>query len=306
LTTIRQNTLEMPSIVSRAAVAALRVVRTITDAVGVDIGNDLAPLIATASPPIFVTAGLGVQRSEFEDIPVYSIRPRVSARPGSDVIVAIPGGAYVVPPTIMHWALYSLMVWRTGATVVVPAYPLATDGGTAGTVVPKIAALLSDRIALHPDARVGVYGDSAGAGLALAAVQRLVADDKPVPSSLVLVSPFLDVTMSNPAIASVDDPVLDAAALRESGLMWAGSLDPKNPLPSPLYGSLQGLPLTYVYSGSLDVLHPDALVLQQLARQQDAPVTFDLRRGRIHNWAMLPVTPDGIAVLPGILRQLAG
>ena len=288
----------------------MRVVRKVTDALGLDIGTDLAPLIATARPPFFVTTGLSVRRNEFQDILVVTIRSRSSARPDRrnsvDVIVAIPGGAFVVRPTIMHWALYSLMARRTGAAVVVPVYPLATEGGTPDSVVPKIANLISDQIATHPDGRVGVYGDSAGGGLALLAIQRLVADNEPVPSSLVLVSPLLDVTMSNPAIPSVGDPVLDAAALRESGLKWAGALDPKDPSVSPLYGSLEGLPPTYVYSGTLDVLYPDVLVLQQHARQHGAPVAFDLRKGRIHNWAMLPVTPDGRGVLPGILAQLVG
>jgi triacylglycerol lipase len=211
-------------------VSALRLVRRLTDAVGVDIGSDFAPLMASARPPIFLRYGINVQRSEFDGIPVVTLQSRLSASPRL-VIVAIPGGGYVVRPTVMHWALYSLMVWRTGATVVVPVYPLATEGGTAGSVVPKVANLIADQDASHRDGRVGVYGDSAGGGLALAAVQHLVADNKPVPASLVLVSPLLDVTMSNPAIAAVDDPVLDAVKLRESGLMWAGSLDPSNPLP---------------------------------------------------------------------------
>ncbi len=291
-------------------VSALRIVRRVTDALRLDIGTDLAPLIATAHPPFFVTTGLDVRRNEFHEIPVVTVKSRSSARPdrrnSPDVIVAIPGGGFVVRPTVMHWALYSLMARRTGAAVVVPVYPLATEGGTAGSVVPKIANLISDQIAAYPDNRVGVYGDSAGAGLALSAIQHLVADNEPLPSSLVLVSPLLDVTMTNPAIASVGDPVLDATALRKSALKWAGALDPKDPSVSPLYGSLEGLPPTYVYSGTLDVLYPDVLVLQQHAREHGAPVTFDLRKGRIHNWAMLPVTPDGRGVLPGILAQLVG
>ena len=184
-------------------VSALRLVRRFTDAIGVDIGTDLAPLIATARPPMAVTAGLNVRRDEFEKIPTVTIQRN---RPNSDVIVAIPGGAYVVGPTLMHWTIYSLMARRTGAAVVVPVYPLATEGGTAGSVVPRIANLISDQVASNPLGKVAVYGDSAGGGLALSATQHLVATDNTVPASLVLVSPFLDVTMSNPAIAAVDDP----------------------------------------------------------------------------------------------------
>ncbi|OBA96291.1 hypothetical protein A5662_18100 [Mycobacteriaceae bacterium 1482268.1] len=275
-----------------------------------DIGTDVAPLMAVGHPPKFITPAISVQRSEFGQMPVYSLQSRATASrntsSSSNAIVAIPGGAYAVRPTLMHWALYGLMTRRTGASVVVPVYPLSSEGGTAASVVPKIASLISDQIASRPDGRVGVYGDSAGGGLALAAIQHLVAGNRPVPTSLVLVSPFLDVTMSNPAIAVVEDPVLDAGSLRESGLLWAGHRDPQDPFVSPLYGSLDGLPPTVVYSGSLDVLFPDVLALQRRARQAGSPMTFDLRDGRIHNWAMLPLTRDGREVLPGILRQLAG
>ncbi|RDH78400.1 alpha/beta hydrolase [Mycolicibacterium moriokaense] len=281
-------------------VRALRFARRITDALGLDVGVDLAPLISTRHPPVILTRALVARAGEFEGIPTVTIRPNRSGT--GNVIVAVPGGAYVVRPTVMHWLLYAMMARRTGATVVVPVYPLATDGGSAGSVVPSIA----DLIASHSDSRVGVYGDSAGGGLVLAAVQRLVADGRPVPTSLVLVSPFLDVTMSNPAIASVDDPVLDPASLRKSGLMWAGALDPKDPLVSPLYGSLAGLPPTRVFSGSRDVLYPDVVLLRQRAEKQSAPMDFDLRDGLVHNWAMLPVTKEGRAVLPDILRVVGG
>ena len=137
-------------------VSALRLVRRFTDAIGVDIGTDLAPLIATARPPMAVTAGLNVRRDEFEKIPTVTIQRN---RPNSrDVIVAIPGGAYVVGPTLMHWAIYSLMARRTGAAVVVPVYPLATEGGTAGSVVRRIANLISNQVASNPLGKVGVYG----------------------------------------------------------------------------------------------------------------------------------------------------
>ena len=44
--------------------------------------------------------------------------------------------------------------------------------------------------------------------------------------------------------------------------LWAGDLDLTDPLVSPLYGLLAGLPPTAVYFGNLNVLSPDVLVLQ--------------------------------------------
>jgi acetyl esterase/lipase len=125
---------------------------------------------------------------------------------------------------------------------------------------------------------------------------------------MVLISPWLDVTMSNPAIASVDDPVLDPVVLKGTGSLWAGDLDPTDPLVSPLYGSLAGLPPTAVYSGSRDVLSCDVLLLQDKALDLgDADnFTFVLRNGLSHDWAMggLPLSRETVAVQPDIYVQL--
>lgn len=82
----------------------------------------------------------------------------------------------------------------------------------------------------------------------------------------------------------------------------AGNLPVTDPLVSPLYGSLKGLPPTYVYSGSLDSLAPDVVVLDQEAATQGAPISFVLRTGEIHDWVLL--SPDGFRYLPQIYQEL--
>ena len=103
------------------------------------------------------------------------------------------------------------MASNTGATVIVPIYPLVPQGGTAGTVVPAMADLISSQIDQHGAENVSVYGDSLGGTIALAAVQDLVRRGDPVPSHMVLISPALDLTLSNPAIQFVDDPVFSGS-----------------------------------------------------------------------------------------------
>ena len=122
-------------------------------------------------------------------MPVWTLQS-----PGSSsgkTVVAIHGGAFVVQPNIFHWLDYAAMARDTGATVVVPIYPLAPQG-TAATVVPAMADLISSQIDQHGAENVSVYGDSAGGGMALAAVQELVRRGDPVPSHMVLISPALD------------------------------------------------------------------------------------------------------------------
>ena len=123
------------------------------------------------------------------------------------VVVAIHGGAYVGKATIFH----SVDLHRygpTGATVVVPDYTLS-PAGTAETVVPVMTDYISQVIAQNDAANVSVIGDSSGGGLALLAIQELVRRNAAVPGHLVLLAPWLDVSMSDPRSAQINDPLLN-------------------------------------------------------------------------------------------------
>jgi triacylglycerol lipase len=185
------------------------------------------------------------------------------------------------------------MAYQTGATIEVPIYPLLQQGGTAGTVVPNMAGFIADQVTAHPG-HVSVTGDSAGGNLALAAEEYALTHGEPVASSMVLLSPWLDVTFSNPNIAFVQDPLLPIAPGIQIGKEWAGGLDVKDPMVSPLYATsavLHDLPPTNVYTGNLDSLSPDVLVLQNNAALANAPFNFVLANGQIHDWIIL--TLDG-------------
>ena len=244
-------------------VSVWRAVGAVIDFLGIDFGTQIAPLMAFDHPPSFTVSGLDVRRDDFAGQPVYMIR---SDSPSGKYVVALHGGAYVVQPTINHWSAYAAIARRTHATVIVPIYPLAsTPQGRAQTVIPDMADLISAQIAAHGADNVSVYGDSAGGGMALSVAQLLVNRGEPTPSRMVLISPWLDVTMSNPAIASINDPVLRTASLRKAGQQWAGDLSLTDPLVSPIYGSLAGLPPTAVYCGNLDLLAADVLRLREQA-----------------------------------------
>ena len=178
----------------------------------------------------------------------------------------------------------------------------------AGKVVPVMADLISSQIDQHGAENVSVYGDSLGGTIGLAAVQELVRRGDAVPSHMVLISPALDLTFSNPAIQFVDDPVFSGlffSNVRKNAQLWAGDLDLADPLVSPLFGSLAGLPPTALYFGSMEILAPDGLVLQDKAlATPGADFTFVLRNGQLHNWAVYTILPETVAVLPDIYRQL--
>jgi triacylglycerol lipase len=135
-------------------------------------------------------------------------------------------------------------------------------------------------------------------------VQELVRRGDPVPSHMVLISPSLDFTLSNPGIPLIDDPLVSASLIRK-GQKWAGDLDFNDPLVSPLYGSMEGLPPTVVYAGTVDVVYPDVLVLQDKASATPgADFTFIIGEGQLHAWPMLAILPEARAAVRDIYGQL--
>ncbi len=166
------------SLPTRIETAALRQVRNFLTVSGLyaQMGNPSSPIdrlfasghlapIFSDSPPKLLTSLLGetVQRTTDDGMTVVQITP---AHPDGNYVVALHGGAFIWPPLLFHWLDYSVMAYQTGATFEVPIYPLLQQGGTAGTVVPAIAGLLSTEIAAHGapqlSARVGVRHHCSG------------------------------------------------------------------------------------------------------------------------------------------------
>ena len=131
--------------------------------------------------------------------------------------MAVHGSGFVYPPNIIHWLYYAQMARQTGATVIVPGYPLIPDGGTAANTIPPMADFIADQVETYGAGNVSVYGDSAGGTLAMLAVQKIVRDcggdadclESRVPSRMVLVSPGLSGPefYTDPNVVLVDDPV---------------------------------------------------------------------------------------------------
>ena len=283
-----------PSLISNVlALGAAALNAVLTPFGGVLAADTLRiPFITDGVPPFFLLFGLNVTHTEYEGMPVTTFTPPNAT---GKVVVAIHGGAYVGKATIFHWWTYTDMARQTGATVVVPDYTLS-PAGTAETVVPVMTDYISQVIAQNGAANVSVIGDSSGGGLALLAVQELVRRNAAVPGHLVLLSPWLDVSMSDPRSAQINDPLLNVAGLAKYGNEWAGNLSTQSPLVSPLYGSLEGLPPTVVYSSSLDLLTIDALRLRDRVIADDIPnVTFRLRNGELHDWVIYAPLPDAQA-----------
>jgi len=146
----------------------------------------------------------------------------------------------------------------------------------------------------HPEAEHFIAGDSAGGGLAVALAFRIRERGTPPPKGILLLSPWLDVHMNNPAIDDLEplDPMLRRDELIHYGELYAGSHDRDEPGISPLCGDLRGLPPIVLQAGTHDLLHPDACAFVEKASDAGVSITFDSWPKMMHVWQAAPVLPE--------------
>ncbi|MFI7667230.1 alpha/beta hydrolase fold domain-containing protein [Nocardia sp. NPDC049526] len=95
---------------------------------------------------------------------------------------------------------------------------------TAREVFDWLVPLYEDLADCVPDGDLTVMGDSTGGNPALSLVVRATADGVPRPTGLVLLSPCLDASLSDPATTALDhiDPIVPAHGVAELARMYAG------------------------------------------------------------------------------------
>lgn len=232
--------------------------------------------------------------------PIYTLTPK-SGSPRRTVVY-LHGGGWVNEIQRQHWQLAAQIVDRARATVIVPIYPLVPFA-TAADVVPVVVELVAE-CGGH-DACLA--GDSAGGQIAMSTALLLRDEHGVVAPQTVLISPALDLSMSNPLIAEVEpnDPWLRRDGIRVFADRWRGELPVDDPRVSPLAGDLAGLgPLT-VFSGTRDILNPDARLLAEKAAAAGVAIDYHEQPDLVHVYPLTP-TPEGRAARAIIIEKIGG
>ncbi|MBR0783725.1 alpha/beta fold hydrolase [Bradyrhizobium iriomotense] len=235
---------------------------------------------------------------------VYYTAPS-SGHEGCNYVMFLHGGGFINEIVPAHWRFVGEMTRKARVCCVVPIYPLAPRA-TAKDVVPATAELLRMLLEDAGSAKVTVVGNSAGAGLALAACQWLRDRGHRQPSRLMLISPAADASVSRPEQVAIAarDPIQDIPGIIEAGRLYAGELDVGHPFVSPLNGAFRALAPMTIFTGTRDLLYPDSVDLAERARTVGVPVELHLLRDQPHNYALMP-TPEGRRARAIILREVA-
>jgi acetyl esterase/lipase len=166
--------------------------------------------------------------------------------------------------------------------------------------VKSYAWLLSEGI--DPN-NIVIGGDSAGGGLAVAALVTIRYFGLPMPAAGVCLSPWVDLEGIGESMTTKADvdPGIAREGLVAMAKLYIEDMDPRTPLAAPLYADLQGLPPLLIQVGESETLLDDSTRLAERAKAAGVDTTLEVWEDMIHVWQMYaPVLAEGQRAIDGI------
>lgn len=224
------------------------------------------------------------------------------------VIFYIHGGSYWFQPVSFQYAMMNKISKMADARVVMPIYPKAPIHNAheaTAMVLSRYLYLINEEL-VDPDDII-MMGDSAGGGMVLSLLQLMRNRKYPLPEKAILISPWLDISTSNPEMEQLQsvDPILHIKDLQFEGKVYADGLSVKDPLVSPIYGDSTKLPPIHLFIGTHDIFYADAKKFNEIAFEDNVDLTMYTYPNMDHVFPAYPI-PEAKEVLKKIASLVLG
>ncbi|WP_020658522.1 alpha/beta hydrolase [Amycolatopsis benzoatilytica] len=257
-----------------------------------------------------VPDGVAARRTELGGRPALELEPDGTA--GRGRLLYLHGGGYVIGSVDTHAGLAGELARRAGLRTVLVDYRLAPEHVFPAAVEDGVAAyreLLESGVGAR---EIVLAGDSAGGGLSIATLVAARDAGLPMPAGVVVFSPWADLSLGGESIQGKEeaDPIFTAADVQAYADRYAGAADRANPLVSPVFADLAGLPPMLVQVGSNEVLLDDAVRLAARAGRDEVDVTLEVAAGLPHvfqsNYGKLEEADAAIGRVVRFVREVVG
>lgn len=228
---------------------------------------------------------------------------RPNDAPKDKSILYFHGGGLVLGSINAHRSIVSKFVKASGIGALVFDYALAPEHPYPAALNDSLAAykyLLDEGI---KPADIIFMGDSGGGNLVFTTMLALKEKGMPLPAAAVALSPWTDLTNSGESYTT--NAKADALTWKKSqgifATYYAGENDLTDPLISPLFGDLSGLPPLLIYVGGDELMRDDSTRLAEKAQAAGVDVTLRIGEGLFHCYpACAPIFPEATEALAEI------
>lgn len=162
----------------------------------------------------------------------------------------------------------------------------------------------------YPSSHILFAGDSAGGGLALSLCLQAKLEKAPLPAACICICPWVDLAMTGKSYeTNKGKDFLRPASLAFAAKMYCNGKDPKNPLISPYYGDLRGLPPLLIQTGESELLLDEAVAIAEKAKKSGVDTVLEKWPEMVHTWHLfareLPEGRDAIEEIGKFVKRVS-
>lgn len=197
-----------------------------------------------------------VKDHPFQKFPAAWVIPKDERRQG--VILYLHGGGYACGDLEYAKGYGSTLAVRCGIRVFSPAYRLAPESPFPAALEDALESYQYLLKKGYDSRQIALCGESAGGGLIYALCLKLKEENLPLPGGLIAMSPWTDLTSSGQSYETNRDVDPNMTVEQLQFYTRCYTTDPKNPLASPIFGNLEGLPPSLIFVGGDEIMLSDA------------------------------------------------
>jgi acetyl esterase/lipase len=246
---------------------------------------------ALATPPFLADVFHRVVREPVKlgGVPAEWFVPKtlgIAGSPSGDVtLLYFHGGAYIFGSLKSHGELIARLALASPARTIAPEYRLAPEHPFPAAIDDAVAVYRALLASGTDPKRLVVAGDSAGGGLTMSLLLRLRDAGEPLPAGAALICPWVDLTAKGGSLT--ENAPFDWAD-EETAHRWIATYlnghDRRDPLVSPVFADLTGLPPLLVQVGGAELLHDQARMLAERAKEANVDARFVVEPDMVHDW----------------------
>lgn len=233
-----------------------------------------------------IPKGIQVEKEIIEGIKSEWIIPE-NTNPDK-LIFYVHGGGYVSGSCNDHRAFVAKLAKSSGITNLQYEYRLAPEYPYPHALNDSIKVYQSILNKGYKSQNIIMVGESAGGGLTLAILLALKQRNIELPKAAVAISPWTDLSCSSDSYTTKNKvSVAPKNSWTVFSHYYVGDNEVKNPLISPLFGDMKGLPPIYINSAVNDELYDDGELFYKKAKKEGVEITFKAGKGMIHCYPLL-------------------
>ncbi len=226
------------------------------------------------------------------------------------IVLFVHSGSFIFGQSKLHLSLAARICAMTRATALAVDYRIAPENPFPAAIDDVASAyewLLDEG---HAPDRIQILGDSAGGGITLGALLKLRERGTPMPAAMTLLAPWADLTLSGRSIltnahkATITNNIEILMISRE---LYLQGHTPADPVASPVFADLSGLPPALIQASTADVLLDDSVRVEDALHRAGVEVELSLYPPMPHGWqrlsALLPESRNAVAEIGDYINR---